>query len=61
MRRPAVNGHALVGLGLLFGFIGIALSVLAMSHAVSWLSNRTDEIAVLHNWLNDHFHWLRRW
>ncbi len=37
------------------------LSVLAMSHYVSWLSDRTDEIAVLHSWLNDHLHWLRRW
>jgi hypothetical protein len=35
--------------------------VLAITHATSWLSNRTDEIAVLHNWLNNHFHWLRRW
>ena len=59
--RPAVNGHGLVGLGLLFGVVAVGLSVLAMSHSVSWLSNRTDEIAVLHNWLNDHIHWLRRW
>ena len=61
VRRPAVNGQTLVGLGLLFGVVAVALSVLAMSHSVSWLSNRTDEITVLHNWLNDHIHWLRRW
>ena len=61
VRRPAVNGHALVGLGLVFGVVAVALSVLAMSHSVSWLSNRTDEITLLHNWLNDHIHWLRRW
>jgi hypothetical protein len=44
-----------------FGVVAVGLSVLAMSHSVSWLSNRTDEIAVLHTWLNDHIHWLRRW
>ena len=61
VRRPTVNGRGLVSLGLLFGFVAILLSVLAMSHSVSWLSNRTDEIAVVHTWLNDHIHWLRRW
>jgi hypothetical protein len=61
VRRSTVNGRGLVSFGLLFGLVAIALSALAMSHSVSWLSNRTDEIAVLHNWLNDHIHWLRRW
>ena len=61
VRSPNVNGRGLVSLGLLFGFAAILLSVLAITHATSWLSNRTDEIAVLHNWLNNHFHWLRRW
>jgi hypothetical protein len=61
VRRPTVNGHGLVSLGLLFGCVAILLSVLAMSHSTSWLSNRTDEIAVVHTWLNDHIHWLRRW
>jgi hypothetical protein len=61
VRSPNVNGHGLVSLGLLFGFVAILLSVLAITHATSWLSNRTDEIAVLHNWLNNHLHWLRRW
>jgi hypothetical protein len=61
VRRSTVNGRGLVGLGVLFGLVAIAVSVLAMSHSVSWLSNRTDEIAVLHNWLNNHIHWLRRW
>jgi hypothetical protein len=61
VRRPAVNGHGLVSLGLLFGIVAVGLSVLAMTHSLSWLSNRTDEIAVLHSWLNDHIHWLRRW
>ncbi|HEU0237771.1 MAG TPA: hypothetical protein VFR11_00630 [Micromonosporaceae bacterium] len=61
VRRPGVTGHSLVGLGVLFGLVAIVLSILAMTGAVSWLSNKTDEIAVLHNWLNDHFHWLRRW
>ncbi len=61
VRRPAVNGHALVTLGLLGGLVAITLSLLAMTHSLSWLSNRTDEIAALHNWLDDHLHWLRRW
>jgi len=61
VRRSTVNGRGLVGLGVLFGLVAIAVSALAMSHSVSWLSNRTDEIAVLHNWLNNHIHWLRRW
>jgi hypothetical protein len=61
VRRAAVNGYGLVGLGLLFGLVAVGLSLLAMSHSVPWLSNRTDEISVLHNWLNDHIHWLRRW
>ncbi len=61
VRGPNVNGHGLVGLGLLFGFVAILLSVLAITHSTPWLSNRTDEISVLHNWLNNHLHWLRRW
>jgi len=61
VRRPTVNGHGLVTLGLFFGFAAILLSVLAISHSTPWLSNRTDEIAVVHTWLNDHVHWLRRW
>ncbi len=61
VRRPTVNGHGLVSLGLFFGFVAILLSVLAMTHSASWLSNRTDEIPVVHNWLNNHIHWLRRW
>lgn len=61
VQRAGVTGHGLVGLGLLFGVVAIVVSVLAMSHSVSWISNRTDEIAVLHNWLNSHVHWLRRW
>jgi hypothetical protein len=61
VRRPTVNGRGLISFGLLFGFVAILLSVLAMSHSASWLSNRTDEITVVHTWLNDHIHWLRRW
>jgi len=61
VRRPGVNGAGLVALGLLFGVVAIAASLLAMSHSVSWLSNRSDEIVSVHNWLNNHFHWLRRW
>jgi hypothetical protein len=61
VRRPGVTGHTLVGLGVLFGLVAIVLSVLAMNDSVSWLSSKTDEIATVHNWLNDHMHWLRRW
>jgi hypothetical protein len=61
VRRPGVTGHTLVGLGVLFGLVAIVLSVLAMNDSVSWLSSKTDEITNVHNWLNDHMHWLRRW
>jgi hypothetical protein len=61
VRRPGVTGHTLVGLGILFGLIAIVLSVLAISGSVSWLSNKSDEINTVHNWLNNHMHWLRRW
>jgi hypothetical protein len=61
VRRPGVTGHTLVGLGVLFGLVAIVLSVLAMNNSLSWLSSDTDQIATVHNWLNDHMHWLRRW
>lgn len=61
VRRPGVTGHALVGLGVFFGLVAIVLSVLAMNDSLSWLSSKTNEITTVHNWLNDHIHWLRRW
>jgi hypothetical protein len=61
VRRPAVAGHSLVGLGILFGLVAIVLAVLAMTGSVAWLTKSSDEIATVHNWLNDHMHWLRRW
>jgi hypothetical protein len=61
VRRPHVTGHGIVITGLVFGVVAIVLSLLAINGQLSWLSNRTDEIAVLHNWLNNHMHWLRRW
>lgn len=61
VRRPGVTGHTLVGLGVLFGLVAIVLSVLAMNDSLSWLSSKTDEVATVHNWLNNHMHWLRRW
>jgi hypothetical protein len=61
VRRPAVAGHSLVGLGVLFGLVAIVLAVLAMTGSVGWLTKSSDEIATVHNWLNDHMHWLRRW
>jgi hypothetical protein len=61
VRRPNVTGHGLMVFGIVFGLIAIALSMLAMGGQLSWLSKNTDEIATVHTWLNDHFHWLRRW
>jgi hypothetical protein len=61
VRRPAVAGHSLVGLGVLFGLVAIVLAVLAMTGSVGWLTKSSDEVATVHNWLNDHMHWLRRW
>ena len=61
VRRPGVTGHTLVGLAVLFGLVAIVLSVLAMNDSLSWLSSKTNEITTVHNWLNDHIHWLRRW
>ena len=60
VRRPAVTGHSLVGLGVVFGLAAIALSVLAMTHQFSWLSSNTDEVARLSTWLDNHITWLRR-
>lgn len=59
VRRPAVTGHSLVGLGVIFGLAAIALSVIAMTHEFSWLSSNTDEVARLSTWLDNHFSWLR--
>ena len=59
--RRHVTGHGLVLTGLAFGVVAIVLSLLAINGQLSWLSSKTDEIAVVHNWLNDHMHWLRRW
>jgi 1,4-dihydroxy-2-naphthoate octaprenyltransferase len=59
--RPNVTGHGLVVFGVLFGVAAIVLSLLAINGQLSWLSNNTNEITNLHNWLNDHMHWLRRW
>jgi hypothetical protein len=59
--RPHVTGHSLVLTGLALGVVAIVLSLLAINGQLSWLSSKTDEIAVVHNWLNDHMHWLRRW
>jgi hypothetical protein len=61
VRRPAVTGHTLVMLGILFGVVAIALSLLAINDSLSWLSNKTDEVSTVHTWLNNHIHWLRRW
>jgi hypothetical protein len=61
VRRNNVTGHGLMVFGIAFGVVAVVLSMLAMGGQLSWLSSKTDEIATVHNWLNDHFHWLRRW
>jgi hypothetical protein len=61
VRRPAVTGHTLLGIGVLFGLVAIVLSLLAMNHSLSWLDSKKDEIATVHTWLDAHIHWLRRW
>ncbi len=59
--RSHVTGHGIVMTGLLFGAFAIVLSLLAINGQLPWLSSDTNEITVVHNWLNDHMHWLRRW
>ena len=59
VRRPAVTGHGLLGLAVIFGIAAIALSIIAMTHEFSWLSSNTDEVARLNTWLDNHFSWLR--
>jgi hypothetical protein len=59
--RRNVTGHGLVLFGVIFGAIAVVLSVLAMGNDLSWLSKDTNEVTVVHNWLNDHMHWLRRY
>ncbi len=58
--RPHVTGHGLLIFGALFGLVAVVLSMLVMSNDLSWLSKDTNEVTVVHNWLNDHMHWLRR-
>jgi len=58
--RRNVTGHGLLVFGALFGVVAIVLSLLAMGNDLSWLSKDTNEVTVVHNWLNDHMHWLRR-
>jgi hypothetical protein len=58
--RRHVTGHGLLTFGALFGVVAIVLSLLAMGNDLSWLSKDTNEVTVVHNWLNDHMHWLRR-
>jgi hypothetical protein len=59
--RPNVTGHGLIIFGLVLGAVAVVLSVLAMNGELSWLSSKTDEIAKVHGWLNEHMHWLRRY
>ena len=58
--RRNVTGHGLVLFGVLFGAVAVVLSVLVMGNDLSWLTKDTNEVTVVHNWLNDHMHWLRR-
>jgi hypothetical protein len=58
--RRHVTGHGLVVAGLLLGLVAIVLSLLAMGDDLSWLSKDQNEVTTVHQWLNDHMHWLRR-
>jgi hypothetical protein len=59
--RPGVTGHSLVGFGVLFGIVAVVLSVLAMGGDLSWLSSKTNEVTVLHNWFGTHMSWVNHW
>jgi hypothetical protein len=61
INRSGVTGHSLVGLGVFFGLVAIVLSVLAMGGDLNWLSSKTNEITVVHNWLGVHMSWVNHW
>lgn len=59
-RKKGMTGHGPAILGLLFSLIAVALGVLAIGGQLSWLDNKTDEVARLHSWLNAHLPMIRR-
>jgi hypothetical protein len=60
-RKRGVTGHGSAILGLAFSLLAIALGVLAIGGEISWLSNKTDEVARLHDWLNAHLPLIKRY
>jgi len=59
--RRGVTGHGAAFVGLVASLGAVVLGVLAIQGQLSWLSSDTDQVARLHNWLNETFPWLKRW
>jgi len=59
--RRGVTGHGAAFIGLVASLGAVVVGVLAIQGELSWLSSDTDQVARLHNWLNDTFPWMKRW
>lgn len=59
--RRGVTGHGAAFVGLVASLAAVVLGVLAIQGELSWLNSDTDQVARLHNWLNETFPWLKRW
>jgi len=59
--RRGVTGHGAAFVGLVASLGAVVLGVLAIQGELSWLNSDTDQVARLHNWLNETFPWLKRW
>jgi hypothetical protein len=60
-RKPNVAGRGLGALGLLVSFVAIVFSVLALTHAASWLDSNVDQVARLRDWVNVKLPWMKDW
>jgi VIT1/CCC1 family predicted Fe2+/Mn2+ transporter len=60
-RKPNVAGRGLGALGLLVSFVAIVFSVLALTHATSWLDSNIDQVAKLRDWVNVQMPWMKNW
>jgi hypothetical protein len=59
--RRGVTGHGAAFIGLVASLGAVVIGVLAIQGDLSWLNSDTDQVARLHNWLNETFPWLKRW
>jgi hypothetical protein len=59
--RAGVTGHSLALIGLLTSLAAVTLAALAMTGDYSWPNSQIDEVARLHDWLNEQFPQLERW